>query len=260
MTFALAASTLVHRIGFGAMRLTGQPGNFGRYPAWDEGKQLLRRAVELGVNHIDTAYAYGPGHSEELIAEALYPYPSDLVIATKGGVEKPEPGKVFADGRPETLRQHLESSLRRLRTETIDVYYLHRPDPNVPFVESVGALANFRDEGKVRHIALSNVSLAELQIALSVTQIVAVQNRYNVLETDAQDVLEFTSTQGIAFVPWGPLAAQPFSPDAPLAQGGNVNGKSAAQVALRQLLERAPNVLLIPGTTRVTHLEENLRA
>ncbi|MDV2997055.1 MAG: Pyridoxine 4-dehydrogenase [Chroococcidiopsis sp. SAG 2025] len=176
-TFAIASDLAVNRIGYGAMRLTRQPGNFGAYPDWDGGKQLLKRAVELGVNFIDTAEAYGPGFNEELIADALYPYPENLVIATKGGINKPAPDSIQTDGRPENLRRGCEASLQRLKIEQIALYQLHRPDPKIPFTESVGMLATLQQEGKIRHIGLSNVSLDQLQAAGEITAIASVQNR-----------------------------------------------------------------------------------
>ncbi len=255
--YSLGGLFRVRRMGYGAMRLTGQPGNFGPYKDWEAGKRLLRRALELGINHLDTAFAYGPGYSEELIADALHPYPKDLVIATKGGIEKPEPGKVFADGRPETLRAHLEASLRRLRLECIQMYYLHRPDPNVPFEDSVGELANMRAEGKIQLVALSNVKLEQIKQAQTIVPIAAIQNRYNVDEAGDDHVLEYARDHGMAFVPWGPLGAQPFSAEAPLAKGFADGALTPSQVALRALLDRAANVLPIPGTTSLRHLEEN---
>lgn len=257
--YMLGGEVKLNRMGYGAMRLTGQPGNFGPYPHWERGKQLLRRAVELGVNHIDTAYAYGPGFSEQIVAEALHPY-SGLLIATKGGIEKPEPGKVVIDGRPETLLRHLDESLRRLKVDSIDLYYLHRPDPKVTFDDSVGTLARAREQGKIRFVALSNVSLEQLKQALKITPVAAVQNRYNIEETDSEDVLMFCRDNGIGFVPWGPLGAQPFSPDAPLATRPATSQLNSAQHALRALIEHAPNVLPIPGTTSLEHLEENVAA
>jgi len=249
LKFLLGGDLPVDRVGFGAMRLCGQPGNFGRFPDWEAGKRLLRRAVELGVNFIDTAHAYGPGCNEELIGEALAPYPAGLVIATKGGVEKTAPDKVFPDGRPETLRRRCEESLRLLRVERIDLYQLHRPDPNVPFATSVGALAELREEGKVRHVGLSNVTISQIEEACRIVPIASVQNRYNLLERGDDPTIDFCAARGIAYLPWGPLAAKPFAPDAPLA---------STKGALAWLLRRSPNVIVIPGTTSLSHLEENI--
>ncbi len=250
-TFLLGGDLPVNRLGYGAMRLCAQPGNFGRFPDWEAGKRLLRRAVELGVNFIDTAHAYGPSCNEELIGEALAPYASGVVIATKGGVEKTAPDKVFPDGRPETLRRRCEESLRLLRVERIDLYQLHRPDPNVPFADSVATLAALRREGKIRHVGLSNVTLPQVEEACGIVPITSVQNRYNLTERADDPVVDFCAARGIAYLPWGPLAAKPFAPEAPLA---------STRGALAWLLHRAPNIIAIPGTTSPAHLEENIAA
>lgn len=250
-TYLLGGDLPVNRLGFGAMRLCGQPGNFGRFPDWDAGKRLLRRAVDLGVNFIDTAHAYGPSCNEELIGEALAPYAAGVVIATKGGVEKTAPDKVFPDGRPETLRRRCEESLRLLRLERIDLYQLHRPDPNVPFAKSVGVLADLQREGKIRHIGLSNVTLAQIEEARGIVPIASVQNRYNLIERGDDLVVDFCEAHGIAYLPWGPLAAKPFARESPLSQ---------TRGSLAWLLRRAPNIIAIPGTTSITHLEENVAA
>lgn len=266
-TWLLGGDLPVNRLGYGAMRLCAQPGNFGPYPDWEGGKRLLRRAVELGVNFIDTAHPYGPGWNEELIAAALAPYPPGLVVATKGGVEKTAPAKVFSDGSPASLRRFCEGSLRRLKLERIDLYQLHRPDPQVPFAESVGTLAQLRAEGKIRHVGLSNVTLAQLEEAPGIVPIASVQNRYNLLERDDDPVLDYCAAHDIAYLPWGPLAAKPFAPEAPLADGtGELArvaadlGVTASQVALAWLLRRSPNIIVIPGTTVLAHLEENIAA
>ncbi|MBA4187790.1 MAG: oxidoreductase [Planctomycetaceae bacterium] len=251
LTFLLGGDLSVNRIGYGAMRLCAQPGNFGRFTDWEAGKRLLRRAVELGVNFIDTAHAYGPSCNEELIGEALAPYPAGVVIATKGGVEKTAPDKVFTDGRPENLRRRCEESLRLLRVERIDLYQLHRPDPNVPFADSVGAIAELRGEGKVRHVGLSNVTLAQIEEARGIVPIASVQNRYNLIERADDPVVDYCTTHGIAYLPWGPLAAKPFAREAPLA---------SKHGALAWLLRRSPNIIVIPGTTSLTHLEANIAA
>lgn len=266
-TWLLGGDLPVHRFGYGAMRLCAQPGNFGRYPDWEGGKRLLRRAVELGVNFIDTAHPYGPGWNEELIADALAPYPPGVVVTTKGGVEKTAPDTFFPEGNPASLRRFCEDSLRHLKVERIDLYQFHRPDPIVPFAESVGAFAQLRAEGKIRHVGLSNVSLAQVQEAQGIVPIVSVQNRYNLSERDDDPVLDYCAEQGIAYLPWGPLAARPFASEAPLAKGSGAVAQVAAelgattgQVALAWLLRRSPNIILIPGTTSIAHLEENAAA
>lgn len=266
-TFTIGNDLLVNRIGYGAMRLTGQPGNFGPYPDWEEGQQLLRRAVELGVNFIDTAEAYGPGFNEELIASALHPYPDNLVIATKGGIDKPAPDQIQANGHPENLRRGCEDSLRRLKLEQINLYQLHRPDPKVPFAESVEMLGTLQQEGKIRHIGLSNVTVEQIEEARKIAPIASVQNRFNITERTGEDVLDYCTQHNIAFIPFGPLGAHPLKRGAPLA---NVEGKLAeiakqhsvqsSQIALAYLLHRSPNILLIPGTTTIAHLEENIAA
>lgn len=268
-TFNIGGDLAVSRMGYGAMRLCGQPGNFGPYPDWEAGKQLLRKAVELGVNFIDTAHPYGPGYNEDIIADALAPYSGVVVVTTKGGVEKTAPDKVFADGKPDSLRRFCEASLRRLRLERIDLYQLHKPDPAVPFSESVGALSQLRDAGKIRHVGLSNVSLAQIREAEAIVPICSVQNRYNFEERGDDPVVDYCETKGIAYLPWGPLAAKPFAPGAPLAADSDTSrlamvgrriGATAGQVALAWLLARSPSIIVIPGTTSSTHLEENVQA
>lgn len=264
--FLLGGELKVYRVGLGAMRLCGQPGNFGPFPDWEGGKRLLRQAVDAGVNFIDTAHAYGPGWNETLIGEALAGAREDVVVATKGGVEKTAPDRVFPDGRPEQLRLRCEESLKRLRRDCIDLYQLHRPDPAVPFEESVGALARLKEEGKIRLVGLSNVSLEQLQSALAITPVASVQNRYNLTERGDAPVLTFCGARGIAYLPWGPLAAKPFAPEAPLSLDSRLEtlahslGVKAARVALAWLLHHAPNIILIPGTTSPAHLEENVAA
>lgn len=266
-TFLIGGDLAVNRLGYGAMRLCAQPGNFGPYPDWESGRRLLRNAVENGVNFIDTAHPYGPGWNEELIAEALAPYPPGVIVATKGGVEKTAPDKVFPDGRPESLRGFCEGSLRRLRLDRIELYQLHRPDPNVPFSESVGALAQLRAEGKIRHLGLSNVTLRQVEEARGIAPIASVQNRYNLLERADDPVLDYCAAHGIAYLPWGPLAAKPFAPQAPLAEASSPLaavaqelGATPGQVALAWLLRRSENIILIPGTTSPLHLAENVAA
>ncbi|MEO6740128.1 MAG: aldo/keto reductase [Chthoniobacteraceae bacterium] len=266
-TFLIGGDLPVHRVGYGAMRLCGQPGNFGPFADWNAGEKLLRRAVELGVNFFDTAEAYGPGNNEEIIAAALHPYREGLVITTKGGVTKTSPINVFPDGRPENLRRACEDSLRRLRMERIDLYQLHRPDPKVPFADSVGTLAALRAGGKIRHVGLSNVTVAQIEEAVGIVPIFSVQNRYNLRERGADDVLAFCERHGIAFLPYGPLGAQPFERHAPLSfaespltETASRLGATPAQLALAWLLRRSPNIIVIPGTTTIPHLEENIGA
>jgi aryl-alcohol dehydrogenase-like predicted oxidoreductase len=234
----------VLRLGFGAMRITGE-GIWGPPDDRQGALEVVRRAVELGVTLIDTADSYGPNVSEELIAEALYPYPDGLVIATKGGKVRPGPGSWVNDGRPEHLRRACEGSLRRLRLERIDVYQLHAPDENVPVEESVGALKELQDDGKIRHIGLSNVSVAELERAERVAPIVSVQNLYNAADRSSEDVLNACEQRGIPFLPWFPLQA----------------GRAEAPVdTLTDLLRHSRVMLPIPGTSSVAHLEQNMRA
>jgi len=266
-SFTIAGDLAVARVGLGAMRLTGQPGNWGPYPDWEQGRRVLRRALEIGVNFIDTAISYGPGYSEELIASALYPYPSNLVIATKGGLLKTGPGQVQPDGGRDALRRACESSLRRLKLDRIDLYQLHRPDPNVPFAESVEALAQLAAEGKIRHVGLSNVSLAQLEEARRIVPIASVQNRFALSFRENEEVIEYCARDGIAFLPWGPLGARGFQYGAPLAAAGGPLAEIArrlhatpGQVALAWLLARSGNVVVIPGTTSPAHLEENVAA
>ncbi|MBD2102474.1 aldo/keto reductase [Leptolyngbya sp. FACHB-261] len=266
-TFMIGGDLLVNRIGYGAMRLTGQPGNFGPYADWEAGQKLLHRAVELGVNFIDTAEAYGPGFNEELIASALYPYSQGIVIATKGGIYKPAPNDIRADGTPESLRRSCEASLQRLKVEQIDLYQLHRPDPNVPFLDSVSMLSSLQQEGKVRHIGLSNIALEQLKEARKIVAIEAVQNRLSIVERSSVAVLEYCQEQNIAFIPYGSLGAHPLKRGAPLATSEGILADIArrhdvkpSQVALAWLLHRAPNTVLIPGTTTIAHLEENIAA
>jgi aryl-alcohol dehydrogenase-like predicted oxidoreductase len=259
-TITLGGDLTVNRLGFGAMRLTGK-GIWGEPPDREGAKQVLRRALELDINFIDTADSYGPEVSERLIAETLRPYPAGLVIATKGGQLRDGPDQWRPDGRPEHLREALEGSLRRLGLERIDLYQLHRPDPKVPFEESVGALIRFREEGKVRHIGLSNVNEAQLDQARAMTEIVSVQNRYNLSDRHSEGVLVRCETLGIAFLPWAPLlVGEMAGPGSALAEIAARHGAAPAQIALAWLLARSPQMLPIPGTASVSHLEENVRA
>jgi pyridoxine 4-dehydrogenase len=250
----------VRRLGFGAMRITG-PGIWGPPADHDEAIAVLRRAVELGVDLIDTADSYGPHVSEELIAEALYPYPDDLLIATKGGLIRTGPGKWPADGRPEHLREACEGSLRRLRLDTLELYQHHRPDKKVPYERSIAALKELQDEGKIRHVGVSNVSLDQLETAREIVEVVSVQNRFNLTDRHSQDVLERCEELGIAFFPWAPIAAGELAePGGPVDQIASRHDASPGQVALAWLLARSAVIVPIPGTSSVQHLEENLAA
>ena len=250
----------VNRMGFGAMRLTGA-GVIGEPPDPENARAVLRRAVELGVNFIDTADAYGPDVNELQIAEALHPYPDDLVIGTKGGLLHERPGEWLRDGRPETLRASCEGSLSRLRLERIDLYQLHSVDPSVPLEESVGALAELQQEGKIRHIGLSNVDTRQLAQARETATIVSVQNRYNVADRHAEGVLEACERAGIAFLPWFPLGLGDLTGGGGrLAALASAKGSTQAQIALGWLLRRSPVMLPIPGTSSLEHLEENAAA
>jgi pyridoxine 4-dehydrogenase len=259
-TIALADGRRVNRMGFGAMRITG-PGIWGAPPDPDECRRVLRRALELGVNFIDTADSYGPEVSELLIAEALHPYPEDLVIATKGGLVRPGPGRWEPDGRPEHLRAACEGSLRRLRMETIDLYQFHRPDPKVPFEESLGTLIDLQKEGKIRMIGVSNVTLQQIEAAKALTDLASVQNRYNVGDRESEAVLDRCTELGIAFLPWAPLSGGRLDSASPrLREMARSKGVTPNQLALAWLLWRSRVMLPIPGTSRVPHLEENIRA
>ena len=250
----------VNRMAFGAMRVTG-PGIWGEPADRDSAIAVLRRAVELGVNLIDTAASYGPEVSERLIAEALHPYPDDLVIATKGGLTRPGPGQWQRDCRPETLRKSLEGSLERLRVDRIDLLQLHTVDPAVPLEESVGALAELQREGKIRHVGLSNVDSRQLAAARKIVPIVSVQNRYSVADRHTEGSLEACEREGIAFLPWFPLAVGDLARSTGrLADIARAKGATAAQIALAWLLRRSPVMAVIPGTSSVEHLEENVAA
>jgi pyridoxine 4-dehydrogenase len=257
-TFEIGGELTVNRLGFGAMRLTGD-GIWGEPRDRDECKRVLRRAVEIGVNLIDTADSYGPEVSERLIAEALHPYPEDLVIATKGGLTRSGPNQWHPNGHPQHLREACEGSLARLRLETIELYQLHRVDPRVPLEESLGALLELRDEGKIARIGLSNVSVDHLRRARELTPIVSVQNRYNLTDRAAEDVLKACEPDGIAFIPWFPLSTGKLAtPGGPLAQIAERYAAAPAQIALAWLLQRSSVMLPIPGTASVKHLEQNV--
>ena len=256
--FTIGGDLKVYRLGFGTMRLTG-PGIWGPSENKQEAIAVLRRALELGINLIDTADSYGPGVSELLIAEALYPYPKDLVIATKSGYVRPGPDQWVPDGRPEHLREALEGSLRRLRLDHIDLYQFHVPDPRVPFEDSVGEFAQMREEGKIRHVGLSNVTAHQLARAQNIVPIVTVQNRYNLVYRESEEMVDSCARQGIGFIPYGPLATGELARHGgPLDQIAKRHNAQPSQIALAWLLQRSSNMLPIPGTSSVKHLEEDV--
>jgi aryl-alcohol dehydrogenase-like predicted oxidoreductase len=258
-TFTIGGDLEVRRLGFGAMRITGD-GIWGPPDDPEGARRLLRRVVELGVNLIDTADSYGPEVSENLIAAALHPYPDGLVLATKGGLRRTGPGQWRRDARPERLKECCEASLRRLKLDRIDLYQLHSPDPKVPYEDSIGALKELRDEGKIRHIGISNVSTGQLDQARGVVDVVTVQNRYNVTDRDSEDVLEACERDGLGFIPWYPLATGDLAePGGPLGDVARAHDATPGQVAIAWLLARSPSVLPIPGTSSIEHLEENLK-
>jgi len=258
--FSIGGELSVYRLGFGAMRITG-PGVWGEPKDHAESLAVLRRTVNLGVNLIDTADAYGPDVSERLIAEALYPYPEGLVIATKGGLVRGGPDDWSPNGRPDHLRRALEGSLQRLRLDCIDLYQFHRPDPDVPLEESVGAISDLRNEGKIRFVGLSNVTTDQLQTAQDIVPIATVQNRYNLTDRESEDVLKACERDNIGFIPWFPLATGDLArPGGALDQMAKQHHATPSQLALAWLLKRSPVMLPIPGTSSVRHLEENLEA
>ncbi len=259
-TLKLGGDLPVSRLGFGAMRLCG-PGVWGEPEEPRAAEAVLRRAVELGINLIDTADAYGPEVNERQISRALYPYPENLVIATKGGYTRQGPGRWRTNGRPKHLREACEGSLRRLKLDRIDLYQLHRPDRRVPFEDSIETLAELREEGKIRHVGLSNVGVREISLALDMVPIVSVQNRYNLADRSSEAVIEACESEGIAFIPWYPLATGKLArPGGPVDEIAGRHGATQAQVALAWLLARSPVMLPIPGTSSVEHLEENVAA
>jgi aryl-alcohol dehydrogenase-like predicted oxidoreductase len=258
-TITLGGELTVNRLGFGAMRVTGR-GVWGSPPDENQARALLRRVVEAGVNFIDTADSYGPDVSERLIGEALRPYPTDLVIGTKGGQVRPGPNRWVANGRPKHLRDALEGSLHRLGLERIDLYQFHRPDPKVPFEESVGELVRLKEEGKIRLIGLSNVTVKQLQAAQALTPVASVQNRFNLGDRSSDAVLEAVAPQGIAFLPWAPLGGTSGSTGAAIKEVAAAHGATVNQTVLAWLLALSPVMLPIPGTGSLEHLEENLQA
>jgi pyridoxine 4-dehydrogenase len=247
----------VNRLGFGAMRITG-PGIWGDPPDRDRAKEALRRAVALDVDFIDTADSYGPEVSERLIAEALYPYPEELIIATKGGLVRPGPGQWVPDGRPEHLRRACEGSLARLRLDMIDLYQFHRPDPKVPIAESIGALAELKAEGKIRHVGVSNFTENQLREAERVTPIVSLQNRYNVTDRSSESLVDLCEQEMLVFLPWAPI--QDAEETRAVIEAVAHHGVSLRQVVLAWLLARSPQILPIPGSSSPEHVEENVAA
>lgn len=256
-TIDVGGDLTVNRLGFGAMRITGQ-GIWGPPPDLARAREAVTRAVELGVNFIDTADSYGPEVSETLIAEALHPYPDDLVIATKGGLVRPGPGRWEPDGRPEHLREALEGSLRRLRVDRIDLYQFHRVDPRVPLEESIGALAELKDEGKIRHIGVSNVTEDQFRKAEQIVPIVSVQNRYNVVDRASETMVDLCEQEVLAFLPWAPI--QEADEVDVITNAARNHGFTPRQIVLAWLLARSPQILPIPGSGSAEHVEANVAA
>ncbi len=259
-TLELGGDLRVNRLGYGAMRLCG-PGVWGEPEDPRAAEAVLRRVVELGIDLIDTADSYGPEVNERQISQALHPYPENLVIATKGGYTRQGPGRWRTNGTPKHLREACEGSLRRLKLDRIDLYQLHRPDNRIAFEDTVWALAELRDEGKIRHVGLSNVGVREIVMALDIVPIVSVQNRYNLTDRSSEAVIETCQREGIAFIPWYPLATGKLArPGGPLDEISTRHDATPAQVALAWLLAKSPVMLPIPGTSSVEHLEENVAA
>jgi pyridoxine 4-dehydrogenase len=256
-TIDIGGDLTVNRMGYGAMRITGR-GIWGEPPDREVAKAAVRRAVELEVNFIDTADSYGPEVSETLIAEALYPYPDGLVIATKGGLVRPAPGRWDADGRPEHLREACEGSLRRLRLDEIPLYQLHRPDPRVPLADSIGALAELKEQGKIRHIGVSNVTEEQFREAERITPIVSIQNRYNVNDRSSEPIVDLCDQEDLAFLPWAPI--QETEQIIPVVTTAKRHGVSERQIALAWLLARSPHMLPIPGSGSPDHVADNIAA
>lgn len=259
-TFVFGGDLRVHRLGFGTMRLTGH-GVWGEPDDRAEAIAVLRRAVELGINLFDTADSYGPHVAEQLVAEALYPYPRGLVIATKAGFQRTGPDQWQVDARPEHLRKACEGSLRRLRVDCIDLYQLHRIDPNVPLEDQIGTLLDLQRQGKIRHIGLSEVDVEQIVKVRQMATVVSVQNRYNLADRGSEDVLEYCTREQIGFIPWFPLAKGALAQaGGPLATAAERLGGTSSQIALAWLLRKSPVMLPIPGTSRVAHLEQNTAA
>jgi len=258
--FKIGGDMPVHRLGFGAMRLTGR-GIWGEPEDPAECIAVLRRAVELGINFIDTADSYGPFVSERLIAQALHPYPNGVVIATKAGLQRPAPDQWEPDGRPEYLRDRCEGSLRRLKLDRIDLFQLHRIDPKVSLEDQIGVLVAMQNEGKIRHIGVSEVSIEQIQAVQRVTPIATVQNQYNLVERRSEDVLNYCTQEGIGFIPWFPLATGTLAnAGSPLASAAKQLGVTPSQIALAWLLKKSRVILPIPGTSKVEHVESNTKS
>jgi pyridoxine 4-dehydrogenase len=256
-TIDVGGDLTVNRLGYGAKRITGD-GIWGPPPDRDEAKAVVRRAVELGVTFIDTADSYGPHVSEELIAEALHPYPEDLVIATKGGLERTGPGQWPVNGRPEHLIEACEGSLRRLELDQIALYQFHRPDPEVPLEDSIGALVSLKEQGKIRHIGLSNVTEDQLRSAQRLTPIVSIQNRFNVADRHSESLIDLCEQEQLVFLPWAPI--QNLDDNAAVRELAQHHDATPRQIVLAWLLSRSPAILPIPGTGTVSHLEDNIAA
>jgi pyridoxine 4-dehydrogenase len=256
-TIGIGGDLTVNRLGFGAMRITGQ-GIWGEPPDRERARAALRQAVALEVNFIDTADSYGPEVSEQLIADTLYPYPDDLVIATKGGLLRPGPGRWEPDGRPEHLRESCEGSLRRLKLDQIALYQFHRPDPRVPYAESIGALVELKEQGKIRHIGVSNVSEEQLRVAQRLTPVVSVQNRYNLADRASESIVDLCDQEDMIFLPWAPI--QDADRLTPILSAASRHHVSTRQIALAWLLSRSPQILPIPGSGSPEHVVENVAA
>ncbi|MDQ4126253.1 MAG: aldo/keto reductase [Actinomycetota bacterium] len=257
--FTIGGDLPVHRLGFGAMQITGR-GIWGEPRDVDGARELLRRVVESGVNLIDTANSYGPEVSERLIGETLHPYPDDVVIATKGGLLRPGPGNWQPHCTPEHLKKACEGSLQRLKVERIDLYQLHTVDRKVPLEDSIGALKELQDEGKIRHVGVSNFSVAEIERARQIVDVVTVQNLYNLGDRSSEDVLEYCEREGIGFIPWYPLGSGDLLSSERVSEVASMHRASPAQIALAWLLHKSPVMLPIPGTASIDHFEENLGA
>ena len=259
ITFKLGNEIEINRLGYGAMQLTGS-GVFGEVSDRDNAKKVLQEAVAAGVNFIDTAEAYGPQFNESLIADALHPYSKDLIIATKGGFVRPGPNKWTPNGDPEFIRQNIEGSLERLKTDTIDLWQLHRIDPKIPVDETLSAVSDAVNAGKIRFVGLSEVSIEQIELAEKVLPIVSVQNLYNLGDRQWESIVDYTAKRGMAFIPWFPLASGPDKLAEKIARIAEKHKATTAQIALAWLLKRSTNILLIPGTKSVAHLQENIKA